>query len=80
MRLGRQVTQKDLAANLTMTHELVHTALASLPEDQQWMEGGAATYIEPIARAQVGDLSAGSNSPARGAPIGVEPHFAWWPT
>jgi hypothetical protein len=49
MRLGRQVTQKDLAADWTMTHELVHTALASLPEDQQWMEEGVATYIEPIA-------------------------------
>jgi hypothetical protein len=58
MRLGRQVTQKDLAADWTMTHELVHTALASLPEDQQWMEEGVATYIEPIARAQAGELSA----------------------
>jgi hypothetical protein len=41
-----------------MTHELVHTALASLPDDRRWMEEGNATYIEPIARTQAGELSA----------------------
>jgi hypothetical protein len=58
MRLGQQVTERDLAEDWTMTHELVHTALASLPDDQHWMEEGTATYIEPIARAQAGELSA----------------------
>ena len=68
MRLCRQVTQKDLAADWTMTHELVHTALASLPEDQQWMEGGVATYIEPIA-ARTGRRVIRQSSVAR--------HGAW---
>ncbi len=41
-----------------MTHELVHSAFPSLPDDQHWMEEGLATYIEPIARVQAGELSA----------------------
>jgi hypothetical protein len=29
-----------------------------LPDDQHWMEEGLATYIEPIARVQTGELAA----------------------
>lgn len=58
MRLGRQVTEQDLANDWTMTHEFVHMALSSLPDNQSWMEEGLATYIEPIARAQAGQLPA----------------------
>jgi hypothetical protein len=57
MRLGRHVTEQDLADDWTMTHEFVHTALSSLPDNQSWMEEGLATYVEPIARAQAGQLS-----------------------
>lgn len=57
MRVGTQVTQADLSADWTMTHELTHTAFPSLPDDQHWMEEGLATYVEPIARAQIGDLT-----------------------
>jgi len=56
MRLGQHVTERDLAEDWTMTHELVHMALASLPDNQHWMEEGIASYIEPIARAQAGGL------------------------
>jgi hypothetical protein len=41
-----------------MTHELVHMAFPSLPDDQHWMEEGQATYIEPIARVMTGELKA----------------------
>ena len=41
----------------TMTHEFVHTAFPSLPDDNHWMEEGLATYIEPIARVQAGFLT-----------------------
>ncbi len=40
-----------------MTHEFVHTALPSLPDDQHWLEEGIATYVEPIARYQSGFLT-----------------------
>ena len=58
IRLGQHTTEKDLAEDWTMTHELVHSAFPSLPDDQHWMEEGLATYIEPIARVQAGELSA----------------------
>jgi hypothetical protein len=56
MRLGREVTRAYLDADWTMTHELVHMALSSLPDESHWLEEGLATYVEPIARAQAGQL------------------------
>lgn len=58
IRLGQHTTVQDLTEDWTMTHELVHMAFPSLPDDQHWMEEGLATYIEPIARVQAGELSA----------------------
>jgi len=40
-----------------MTHELVHMAFPSLSDEHHWLEEGLATYIEPIARAQIGTLT-----------------------
>ena len=58
IRLGQHTTLQDLTDDWTMTHELVHTTFPSLPDDQHWMEEGIATYIEPIARVQAGELQA----------------------
>ena len=58
IRLGQHTSQQELAADWTITHELVHTACPTLPDDQHWMEEGLATYIEPIARVQAGELPA----------------------
>jgi hypothetical protein len=57
MRLGQHTTEQTLANDWTMTHEFVHTALPSLSSDHHWLEEGLATYVEPIARAQIGTLS-----------------------
>jgi hypothetical protein len=57
IRLGQHVTEKDLQTDWVMTHELVHTALPDLDDDQHWLEEGLATYVEPIARAGSGRLS-----------------------
>ena len=57
LRIGEATTPKELAADWIITHELVHTALPSLPDDQHWLEEGLASYVEPIARAQAGQLS-----------------------
>lgn len=57
MRLGQHTTSADLVADWTMTHEFVHTALPSLDSDHHWLEEGLATYVEPIARAQLGTLT-----------------------
>lgn len=58
MRLGGGVTNADLHLDWTMTHELVHMAISSLPDESHWLEEGLATYVEPIARAQAGQLTA----------------------
>ena len=57
IRLAQHATRDDLKDDWVMTHELVHTALPDLPDDQHWMEEGLATYIEPIARAGTGRLT-----------------------
>jgi hypothetical protein len=58
MRLGQHTTEQTLTNDWTMTHEFVHTALPSLSPDHHWLEEGLATYVEPIARVQIGTLSA----------------------
>jgi len=72
IRLGQHTTEMDLVEDWTMTHELVHMAFPSLPDDQHWMEEGLATYIEPIARVQAGELSANQvwSDMMRGMPKG----------
>lgn len=57
IRLGQHTTPRELADDWTMTHEFVHTALPSLASDHHWLEEGIATYVEPIARAQLGTLT-----------------------
>jgi hypothetical protein len=58
IRLGQHTTAQELSEDWTITHELVHMAFPSLPDEQHWMEEGLATYIEPIARVQTGELAA----------------------
>lgn len=60
VRIGSSTTQQELASDWIITHELVHTALSSLPDDQQWLEEGLASYVEPMARVQAGEMSAQS--------------------
>lgn len=58
--IGQSVTREELDTDWIITHELVHTALPSLPDDQHWLEEGLASYVEPIARVQAGEMSAES--------------------
>ena len=57
--LSRFAGDSSLRDDWVMTHEMVHLAFPSVPDEHHWIEEGIATYVEPIARAQVGDLSAG---------------------
>jgi hypothetical protein len=57
MRLGQHTTTEDLKNDWTMTHELTHISFPTLPEKHHWLEEGLATYIEPIARVEIGMLS-----------------------
>src|ERR1700693_2518336 len=55
--VGQFATEEDLKGDWVMTHEMVHLAFPSVPREHHWIEEGIATYVEPIARSQVGDLS-----------------------
>jgi hypothetical protein len=58
IHIGQHATQDDLNNDWMMTHELVHTALPDLPDDEHWMEEGLAVYVEPLARVMTGELTA----------------------
>lgn len=58
MGIGQHTSAKQLDDDWTMTHEFVHLAFPGMTRQHHWMEEGQATYIEPIARAQIGTLTA----------------------
>ncbi len=55
--VGRFSSLADLKRDWIMTHEMVHLGFPQLGERHAWVEEGLATYVEPIARAQAGQLS-----------------------
>jgi hypothetical protein len=58
LRVGQRTSAAELEHDWIATHELVHIALPSLPDDQHWLEEGIASYVEPVARVQAGQLPA----------------------
>lgn len=54
--VGQLATEEDLKRDWVMTHEMVHLAFPSVAEQHHWIEEGLATYVEPIARVEAGDL------------------------
>lgn len=58
MAVGQHATAAELQEDWTMTHEMVHFGFPSVRHGHHWIEEGSATYIEPIARAQIGNLTA----------------------
>ena len=55
--VGRSTTAERFQSDWMMTHEMVHLAFPSVAEEHHWIEEGLATYVEPIARAQIGNLA-----------------------
>jgi hypothetical protein len=55
---GIESDMDDLKRDWVLVHEMVHLALPDLDARYGWLSEGLAVYVEPIARAQVGDLSA----------------------
>jgi hypothetical protein len=54
--VGTASTSADFAEDWMLTHEMVHLAFPSVTENHHWIEEGQATYIEPVARARIGNL------------------------
>ncbi|MGH8204655.1 MAG: hypothetical protein ACREST_08605, partial [Steroidobacteraceae bacterium] len=73
IRVGEATTADDFARDWVLVHEMTHFALPSLPEAQVWLEEGIATYVEPLARAQAGQMRAGEvwSGFVRGMPKGL---------
>lgn len=55
--VGRWTDRDDLDSNWVLVHELVHLGFPSVPRRSTWIEEGLSTYVEPIARARVGQIS-----------------------
>ncbi len=55
--VGQHTTVADLKEDWTLTHEMVHYGFPSVEDEHHWIEEGSAVYIEPIARAHVGQLT-----------------------
>lgn len=55
--VGRDSSDADLVSDWIMTHEMVHLAMPQFAVRHAWLEEGLATYVEPIARAQAGQLT-----------------------
>ena len=56
--IGVNSTETDLARDWVLVHEMTHLAFPSVPDTHHWIEEGLASYVESIARAQAGQLSA----------------------
>jgi hypothetical protein len=56
--VGRDSNSADLKRDWIMTHEMVHLAMPEFSERHAWLEEGLATYVEPVARVQAGQLTA----------------------
>ena len=54
--VGQLTTEGDLKRDWIMTHEMVHLSFPSVAEEHHWIEEGIATYVEPIARVEAGNL------------------------
>lgn len=57
IELGPDVTPADLNSDWVMTHEMFHLAFPDMGDAHEWMNEGLSTYLEPIARANIGQLS-----------------------
>jgi hypothetical protein len=55
--VGRNTSRAVFDDDWVLTHEMVHLAFPSVPRYNHWIEEGLATYVEPIARARVGQLT-----------------------
>lgn len=56
--IGRDSTTADFDDDWIMTHEMVHLGFPSVARRHHWIEEGLATYVEPVARVRVAQLSA----------------------
>jgi hypothetical protein len=71
--LGQRTKEEDLKNDWVMTHEMVHYAFPSVAAEHHWIEEGIATYVEPIARLEAGQIPATKvwGDLVKGLPLGL---------
>lgn len=55
--IGTFADRRDLENSWTLTHEMMHLGFPILPRRHRWLAEGISTYIEPIGRMRIGNLS-----------------------
>jgi hypothetical protein len=56
--LGPDTQTRDLRVDWVLTHEMFHLAFPTLKHRYLWMMEGLSDYLEPVARARAGQLTA----------------------
>ena len=56
IHIGQKTRPADLASDWMLTHEMFHLAFPDLDKKHLWMNEGLSTYLEPIARARIGNM------------------------
>ena len=56
IRVGTGADNAAFARDWVLVHEMLHTALPDMPRRALWLQEGNATWVEPVARAAVGQL------------------------
>lgn len=76
MQVGRNVSDVAYSEDWVLVHEMTHLALPEVPSRSAWLLEGNSTYVEPIARAQAGQLVRESvwRWSLRGMPKGLPVH------
>jgi hypothetical protein len=54
INLGSRTKSENLMEDWEMTHEMLHLSFPLLDDDYNWMGEGLSDYVEPIARARLG--------------------------
>lgn len=56
IHVGRHADEGAFRDDWILVHEMTHLALPTVPRQSDWLLEGNATYVEPIARAQAGQI------------------------
>ena len=54
--VGPETDTDALKDDWVLTHEMIHLAFPTMAENHHWIEEGISSYVEPVARAQVGQF------------------------
>lgn len=73
VNIGLSTDTDELNADWILIHELIHLAFPKLHKSHHWIEEGLSVYVEAIARAQVGYITAEAvwSSFSHGMPNGL---------